>query len=208
MKLVGVVVLLIAVIVSVGYVVGPSSAATVEGADRALARTEHELRSAVEKNGTYAASLEERLGSDDRAVLPQNLREFLASTDRLSSLRDELCRDIEHLSAASAEKLQEFDRESSQITDPVTRSAMTGLRQSAREHAVARLAAARSAMDLLDRVLAEGRDVQHAAKCVLIADELELRGQQVADRVRQAKDEATSYAKLTTELLSRLTSTD
>jgi hypothetical protein len=46
------------------------------------------------------------------------------------------------------------------------------IRDQAGNHAIERLAAARDALQKLERVLAQGTDVEHTAKCVQMADEL------------------------------------
>jgi hypothetical protein len=68
-----------------------------------------------------------------------------------------------------------------------------------------RLEHAQATLDGLDAVLAKGSDLQHAAKCVLIADDLHTNGEDLNRQLAQAKQDADQYATTTNALLARIT---
>ena len=67
------------------------------------------------------------------------------------------------------------------------------------------LTTSRSALDGLQLVLAQGGDLQHAARCVTLADELQVQGTDLEAQVQRAKDQAASYARVSNTLLAKLT---
>jgi hypothetical protein len=133
------------------------------------------------------------------------VEEFLDTTHRLEALRDDLRGDIARLTVASTRTLTAFDHERAAITDPITRHAMTALRTQARQQTTDRLTHARQTLNLLTRVLVQGSDVAHAARCVQLADELITHGHTLDERIQAATDEAAAYTTMTNELLGRLT---
>ena len=56
-------------------------------------------------------------------------------------------------------------------------------------------------------MLRQGNDVAHAAKCVMLADELHTSTARIDDERRRATEEANSYTTMTNDLLTKLTTT-
>jgi hypothetical protein len=81
---------------------------------------------------------------------------------------------------------------------------MTVLRRQTEEDMNDRLSTARETLDYLDTVINQGASLQHAAKCVLIADELQNHAQNLDQQVQAAKQAANNYANTTTNLLARI----
>jgi hypothetical protein len=63
---------------------------------------------------------------------------------------------------------------------------------------------AKATLDNLDTVPAKGADLQHAAKCVLIAAELHTHGQDVDAQLKTAREQARDHGKVTNGLLARI----
>jgi ABC-type transporter Mla subunit MlaD len=81
---------------------------------------------------------------------------------------------------------------------------MCTLRRRTQEDINERISNAKATLDQLDTVLAKGNDLQHAAKCVLIADSLHQHGEEIDQTLRQAKTTATQYTATTNGLLARI----
>ena len=178
---------------------------TVEAATNNLAHTEATLKDATVDSRAQATQLTNGLtGTDRQAALPQELQEFNRSTERLITLRDQLQTDINEYKTAYNAKIAEFDQENASITDATTQRGMTTLRRRTEQDMTERIDAARSTMDQLGTVLAKGSDLQHAAKCVLIADELHAHGEDLDNQIQMAKQAATQYATTTNGLLARI----
>ncbi len=184
-------------------------AQSVERAERDLTSTEQGLREAASTTNRDAKALQEHLATSDAQndTLQGDVKEFLKTTKRLAALRDELRQDINELDAATNRTIAQFDQERDMITDPVTKNAMTALRTTARQEANDRRNDARAALSQLDRVLRQGNDVAHAAKCVMLADELHTSTARIDDERRRATEEANSYTTMTNDLLTKLTTT-
>ena len=185
--------------------VASAHAQSVDQATQELARTETALRTGITTTNEKAKALQDHLTTPDTKSLPSDVEEFLNTTARLSRLRDELRERITDLDTATTRTLVAFDQERASITDPVTRRAMTGLRAQARQQSAARLSQARAALDHLGRVLDQGQDVAHAARCVQLAEELNQHNAALDETVQRATDEAATYTTMTTDLLARLT---
>lgn len=181
-------------------------AQSIETAEQDLARTEGALRDTASKTNQQAKTLHDHLATTDDRVIPADVTEFLKTTRRLERLRDELREDITRLDAATKHTLARFDQERAAITDPITRTAMRALRTQARQEASERLAQAQEALDQLGRVLVQGNDVAHAARCVMLAEELNTTSTALNEHLRRATEQATAYTTMTNDLLGRLTS--
>ena len=188
-----------------GVYYAAASPPTVEAATNNLAHTEADLKSATIDTRAQAAQLMAGLAAPDRqTALPQELQEFNRSTDRLLTLRDQLQKDIDEYQAAYNAKIAEFDQENASINDAATQRGMTTLRRRAEQDMTERIGAARGTIDQLGTVLAKGSDLQHAAKCVLIADGLHAQGEELDNQITAAKQAATQYATTTSGLLARI----
>ncbi len=132
------------------------------------------------------------------------MQEFGKSTERLLDLREQLVGDSNTYETAAAAKLAEFDNESNTIADPATKRSMCALRKRTQEDINERIATTRATIKQLDAVLTKGNDLQHAAKCVLIADSLHQHGEDIDQTLQQAKTAATQYAATTNTLLARI----
>lgn len=183
----------------------PGRAQSVDDANKHLAKTEERLANEVGKSNQAATAVVTDLNTPER--LPAELTEFGRTTQRLQTLSQDLSKDIASYETATTAKLGEFDNELKLIKDAGTRRHLERVRGKAQRQAAERLHAARSALDSLHLVLSQGTDLQHAAKSVQLADELQLHGNDLERQVQQAKDQATSYARLSNTLLAKLTTT-
>ena len=181
----------------------PGRAQDVDQANAALAKTEHRLADEVTKSTGSATALEHDFAAPDK--LPAELTEFATTTDHLRQLSEDLGKDITAYETATTNKLAEFDGELKAIKDSSTRRHMERLRAKAQRQAAERVQISRSALDRLQLVLAQGGDLQHAAKCVQLADELHVQGTDLDTQVRTARDQAAAYARLSNTLLAKLT---
>jgi len=181
----------------------PGRAQDVDQANAALAKTEHRLADEVTTSTETAQALEQDFSSPDK--LPAELTEFAKTTERLRQLSEDLGKDVTAYETATTTKLAEFDGELKAIKDSSTRRHVERLRAKAQRQAAERLQTSRSALDDLQLVLAQGGDLQHAAKCVQLADELHIQGNDLDAQVRRAKDQAAAYARLSNTLLAKLT---
>jgi hypothetical protein len=177
---------------------------SLHAADEEFARNEHDLATSAGTAAAKAKDLQDHLGSP---TLPKDVDEFRTTTRHLEHLRDDLQATIDRLDAATNRALIAFDRERAAVTDPGARRALTTLRAQARNETVKRLMSARRALRLLSRLLIEGRDVAHAATCVLLADDLNASADALTRRTRAATEQTTTYQHLTDDLLNRLAST-
>jgi len=96
--------------------------------------------------------------------------------------------DIASYDAARNSKLADLDNELKQIKDASTRRHMERLRTRAQHQTTEALQNAQAALASLESVLAQGTDLQHAAKCVQIADELQLQGQTLPTKCSEPKN--------------------
>lgn len=188
--------------------VGPSaaSAQSVEQAIERLDKTERKLADEVATSATSAKAVANDLETTDgHDRLPTELAEFVRSTDRLRQLQADLEKDINNYDTARTAKLADFESELKQIKDSNTRRHMERLRARSQRHTTEQLQNARTALDTLAAVLNQGTDPQHAAKCVQLADELQLQGADLTNQVQRAKEQVASYNRLSNTLLTKLT---
>lgn len=188
--------------------VGPdtASAQSVEHANQRLEQTEQKLAAEVTKSAQSAKALANDLETTDGPDrLPTELAEFVRSTDRLRQLQADLEKDISNYDVARTAKLAEFDVELKLIKDNNTRRHMERLRARSQRHTTEQLQNARTALDTLQAVLNQGSDLQHAAKCVQLADELQLQGNDLSNQVQRAKEQVATYNRLSNTLLAKLT---
>jgi hypothetical protein len=203
-------ILLAVIFVPIAYVIdtlrapGTVRAQTVEQASANLSKTERDLRTTAASTGAQANAIKQGLASPDHSQLPSELQDFNRSTQRLVTLRADLGKDISTYQAACNEKLDTFDQERAAITDAQTQRSMNVLRRHTEQDMNERLAAARATLDHLDTVIAKGADLEHAAKCVLIAEELHTHGTDIDAQLKTAKEQAATYAKVTNGLLARI----
>ena len=183
-------------------------AQSVEQAGAQLSKTEAQLAKVVTKGATDASAVAKELQTPNQPGLAGQLQEFGRTNDRLKTLQDELTKDITSFEDARTAKLAQLDAELNAIKDPTTRRQMERLRTRAVHQVTERLAAAKATLDTLALVLAQGADLTHAARVVQLAEDLTVQSQDLAAQVQRAKDQATSYAKLTTTLLASLTTTE
>jgi predicted nucleic acid-binding Zn-ribbon protein len=178
-------------------------AQTVEAATNAIKRDQKELR----ETATMTRAQATQLGTDlDRqhAALPSELEDFNRSTQRLTTLREHLRADIADYQSAYTTRLAEFDTERAQITNPTTQRTIAVLRRHTDDDMNERVQNANSTLDTLDNVLAQGSDLQHAAQCVIIANDLHTNGEDLDQQLKEAKTTANTYATTTTNLLARI----
>lgn len=185
---------------------GSARAQSVERATERLDKTEQKLADKVNGSKSTAKALEADLGAPDgQERLPGELAEFGRSTERLHELQAELEKDIASYDTARTAKLADFETELKQINDAGTRRHMERLRARAQHHTTEALQNAQMALDALNSVLAQGTDLQHAARCVQLADELHLQGSDLETQVQRAKEQVASYSRLSNTLLAKLT---
>lgn len=189
----------------VGRLVEPSSALAMERATSNLARTETALQTVVGSTASKAQFIEQHVESGDRTVLPPALQEFALASQRLAGLREHLTGDLAAYNDARAKKLDEFDKQLASIHDAGTQRAMEQLRRQVEEQSTERAALARSALLGVEAAIAQGADLQHAARCVMLADEFHVQGQELDTQVRQARAQAVRYQAVTADLLSHIT---
>jgi hypothetical protein len=205
-----VVCLLVAVVLCayVGGFLTPSTAVhaqTVEQASGKLVKTERDLRNAAEAANNDAAIISQGLSSRDRTTaLPKELEDFTLSTQRLVSLRSDLEHDIGAYETAYQSQLVTFDQERSAITDASTLRSMDVLRRHTEQDMHERIMKAKAALGNLDNVLAKGSDLQHAAKCVLIAQDVHAHGEDLDNQLKATWEQAADYRTVTTSLLDRI----
>jgi len=150
-------------------------------------------------------AIQQGLNRPDRATtLPKELEEFTTSTERLCSLREHLTNDIREYETTSQEHLALFDNERALINDPITTRSMATLRRHTEEDANDRVTNARATLEQLSTVLTKGADLQHAARCVLLAETFHEQGTTLDTSLRTAKEQATLYASVTNGLLARI----
>jgi len=205
--------LLAVIVLPVGYVVSslsaprPVRAQTVEEANATITKTERDLRTTATSTATQAAGIQQGLSSSNHAGLANELQDFNRLNDHLMNLRAELAKDIDEYKTAYTDKLAAFDLERSCITDPATQRSMDVLRRHTEQDMNERVMAAKATLEQLDNVLTKGADLEHAAKCIIIAEELQTHGQDVDAQLKAAKEQANNYAKLTNNLLARINQT-
>lgn len=206
MKLVAAALGAVAIISLVTFLALPPRASAMDETRTNLTRTEEQLHTTLGTAATKVQTLQQHLAAPDPTqALANDLEEFTRSTQRLTILRGTLAKDIREFDTARVDSMNEFTTEVGNISDAVTRRAMEHLRQEADEEATAHLALARETLASLDQVIAQGADLHHAGRCVMIADEMHGDGEEFASSVRQAKAQASSYAQRTNELLARVT---
>lgn len=200
-----------AVVLSLGLLLRvfstPGRAQAVEQATEHLQKTEHELSAEVKDSTNNANNVANDLNTDGQDRLPAALAEFGRSTQRLHELHAELAKDISNYDAARTSKLADLNTELQQIKDSGTRRHMERLRTRAQRQTTEAIQNAQNALAALEGVLAQGTDLQHAARCVQLADELQLQGNDLATQVERAKEHVATYNRLTNNLLAQLTTT-
>jgi hypothetical protein len=200
-------VFLVPIVGIVNYLSSPSvaHAQPMERASANLQQTQQQLRTAATKATNQVQSIQQGLTSPEPGKeLPKELQDFNTTTIRLTKLREDLGRDITEYQTAYNTQLERFDQERAAITDPSTARSMMTLRRHTEQDTTERLEAARATLEHLDSVIAKGADLAHAAKCVLIAEELHTHGTDLDTQLKTAKDQATAYASMTNGLLSRI----
>jgi hypothetical protein len=202
-KMIAVLVLILIGTVILGHAVLAPSAPTVEQASAALANTERQLADVVTKSTSTSRALDHRLGTPQS--LSQELQDFDRTSQRLEGLLGELGREIAAYDAAGTEKMAVFNQELAAIKDPTTRRRLEHLHARAEAKIVRRLARSRAAFAGLQTVVGRGADVQHAARCVQIAHDLEVQGSDLRAQVQFTRRQVMEYARLTTTLLAALT---
>ena len=159
-----------AVVLSLGLLLRvfstPGQAQAVEQATERLEKTEQRLSAEVKDSAKTAKDLANDLNTDGQDRLPAALAAFGRSTQRLHELHAELAKDISNYDAARTSKLADFDSELQQIKDANTRRHMERLRTRAQRQTTEELQNAQTALAALEGVLAQGTDLQHAARCV------------------------------------------
>ena len=159
-----------AVVLSLGLLLRvfstPGQAQAVEQATERLEKTEQRLSAEVKDSAKTAKDLANDLNTDGQDRLPAALAAFGRSTQRLHELHAELAKDISNYDAARTSKLADFDSELQQIKDANTRRHMERLRTRAQRQTTEALQNAQTALAALEGVLAQGTDLQHAARCV------------------------------------------
>ncbi|HEY4362509.1 MAG TPA: hypothetical protein VGN17_16165 [Bryobacteraceae bacterium] len=189
------------------YVASPSSvsAASIEGATKNLNHAQADVRQAATTARAQATTISNTLDHPDQTpALPSELQDFSRSTDRLTTMRERLRQAITDYQAAYHARLAEFDKERAAINNPSTQRSMSILRRHTEDDMTERVNNATSTLDQLDTVLAQGADLQHAAQCVIIANDLHQHGEDLDNQLRDAKTQATAYAATTTSLLARI----
>jgi hypothetical protein len=202
MKLFGALLLLGLAGITVDHLTTPVHADEVARASTALATTGNNLKEAASTTVEQVATISKDLDRPDQ--LPAELQDFARSTQTLTTLRTTLQQDIQDYEIAYNAKLAEFDQERAQITDPDTNRSMTTLRRRTEQDKNDRLNNAKATLDHLNTVLAKGKDLQHAAQCVLIANNLHQHGEDLDTTIQTAKTEANKYAVTTNGLLARI----
>jgi hypothetical protein len=182
-----------------------TSTPTVEAASKAITGTENDLKNAVTVTRDQATTLSNGLAAPDReTALPQELQAFNRSTDHLLALRASLRKDLDEYWTAFNVKIAEFDQESSEISDRSTQRTMTALREQTEADRNERITNAQATLDHLDTVISQGASLQHAAKCIIIADELHHHAQDLDQTLRATQQAANQYATTTNSLLARI----
>jgi len=182
-----------------------NSPPSVEAASNAVASTETKLKDAATTTRDQAKQLSDGLAAPDRErALPQQLEDFNRSTERLLTLRDNLRKDIDDYKTAYNTKLGEFDQERNQIADPSTQRTITSLRRQTEQDMSERINNAQATLDHLDTVITQGTSLQHAAKCIMIADELHQHGTDLDQQLQATQQAANTYASTTSSLLARI----
>ncbi|HEY4360271.1 MAG TPA: hypothetical protein VGN17_04860 [Bryobacteraceae bacterium] len=207
MKLIGALLAIGIGLVAITQFTNPSTvrAQTVEAATNNLKRDQNDLRETATMTRAQASQLSRDVENPDKnAALPTELQAFDRTTERLKTLRERLGNDIEDYKTTYTAKLATFDQERAQITNPATQRSINTLRRHTEDDMNERLQNATGTLDTLDRVLAQGADLQHAAQCVLIANDLHTTGNDLDTQLKDAKTQANAYAATTTSLLARI----
>ena len=98
-----------------------------------------------------------------------------------------------------------FDHELAAIKDPTTRRLLHRVRARANATITRRLKRSRATLTALHTVVERGADIQHTARCVQLAHDLELQGSDLRAQVQFTRHQVAEYARLTTTLLAKLT---
>jgi chromosome segregation ATPase len=207
MKTIGAFALIALALLGVRYVASPLSvsAASMEGATKNLNHAQSDMRQAATTARAQATAISTTLDHPDQTpALPNELQDFTRTTDRLTTQRERLRQAIDDYKTAYNAKLLEFDKERAQISNPSTQRSMNVLRRHTESDMNDRLQNATATLDQLDTVLSQGADLQHAAQCVIIANDLHNHGEDLDNQLRDAKTQATTYAATTTSLLARI----
>jgi chromosome segregation ATPase len=202
-KTIAIVLLILVTAVIVCHAVLGQSAATVEQAGAALSATEHQLTDAVTKSAATLGAIDQGLATPQG--LSQELQEFDRAAQQLERLVGELDREIAAFDTARTEKMTEFNDEFDAIASAPIRHHLEHLRARANASAARRLAHSRAILTRLQTVVTRGADVQHAARCLHIAHDLDVQGSDLRDQVQFTRQQAAEYARLTTTLLAALT---
>lgn len=185
-----------------------TSPPSVEAASNSVASTETKLKDVATNTREQAKQLANHLNTPDReTALPQELDDFNRSTERLLTLRENLRKDIDDYKTAYNTKLAEFDQERKQIADPSTQRTITTLRRQTEQDMTERINNAQATLDRLDAVITQGTSLQHAAKCIIIADDLHQHGTDLDQQLQLTQQAANTYASTTTGLLARINAT-
>jgi hypothetical protein len=202
-KPIAIVVLVVVTVVIVGHAVLAPPAPTVEQASAALATTERQLAVVVTKSTITSRDLDQ--GLDTPLGISQELQDFDRTTAGLERLLAELDKEIRAYDAARTEKMAAFNHELQAINSPATRRHVEHLRARASATTARRLTRSRSTLTALHALIERGADVQHAARCVQLAHDLDVQGSDLRAQVQFTRHQVVAYARLTTTLLANLT---
>jgi hypothetical protein len=131
-------------------------------------------------------------------------KDFIATTQRLTTLRERLLADIAAYHTAATDALKSFDEEAQHIQDPAITNNMATLRRKTEEDQLYRERDAGQTITLLDDVLRKGADLQHATNCLMIATSLHTQGEGLDTHIAQARQTPTEYEKTTNTLVARI----
>ncbi len=184
-------------------------AQTLKNAQTQLTRAERTIAPIVTRGAQRALGIEQTLDNGDRShVLPAQLRDFLRSTKELTAMRDQLRDALETYLDAVDDKLAAFDHELASIHDEHTLRTLRALREETALSAEQQRQAGHETFVQIVNVLAQGADLEHAANCVIIAEELHQQQTNIAEHIAEAKQQAAAYAERSHELLNKLASID
>jgi hypothetical protein len=177
----------------------PSIAAATKNITSTTSKVEQAAVSSSEKASALGAAI-----SSNDASLQERLKEFERSTNRLNRLDNDLQIDLGAYQNAAISALQRFDEQAQGIKDPGMLQKMQLLRQQAEQEQNALMTSATETLALLHNVLAKGNDLQRAANCVIIANELHNEQARMHGELMDARRAANEYQSTTNALLARI----
>src|SRR5262249_54761226 len=126
---------------------------TVQAATNTLTSTTRSVQEAAAESSQRANSLGAALQTPQDLTVPDKLRDFMKSTDKLSTLRSQLVADINEYHQLANGSLSRFDTEANGIKDPGVMRNMTLIRRKTAEDQAERERNATETIGLLDNVL-------------------------------------------------------